>query len=64
MKYIQVKVQFEQTFTYEFEDDEFVGSWVDEPTEQGMIDDTIDTLADRSNRYWNDADYTLTEIFP
>lgn len=59
MRYIQVTVKFETSFTYEVEDDEW-----DEDFEYECIEDTIETLAHPTSQYWQDAEYSVDEIFP
>lgn len=59
MRYVTVKVKFETSFTYEVEDDMYD---TEEEMDEGLIDDTIETLSDRSNRYWNDAEFELIEL--
>ena len=68
MKYIQVKVKFEASFTYEVEDDEYYedGSHANMTGEtvDSLVTDTIETLSDRSNRYWDDAEFYVAELDP
>lgn len=59
MRFITVKVKFETSFTYEVEDDMYD---TEEEMDDGLIDDTIETLADLSNQYWRDADFELIEL--
>ena len=59
MRYIQIKVKFETSFTYEIEDGEYTD---EDDMDEMLIEDTIETLADRSNRYWNDADFDVIEL--
>lgn len=60
MKYMQVKVKCEVEFLLEVEDDE----WEDRE-EDGWEEDyenIIETLSDRTNQYWRDADMEWNEI--
>ena len=65
MRYIKVNVKFETSFTYEIEDDEFVEETMGEECDSywSAMEDTIETLSDRTNQYWRDADYEVSEVF-
>lgn len=55
MKRITIEVKFNTSFDFEYEDDVEI---TDELMDQ-EVDDLIETLSDRTNRYWNDADYIV-----
>ena len=48
-----IKVEFEQEFFFDVPED-----W-DEDQE---IEDLVETLSDRSNNYWWDADFVVSEV--
>ena len=58
MKTMRVRVSFEVDFDYDFEDQKAIDEWDD----QAAIDGILETLADRTNNYWNDADIEVYEI--
>lgn len=58
MKTMRVRVSFEVDFDYDFEDQEAIDKWDD----QAAIDGIFETLADRTNNYWNDAEVEVYEI--
>lgn len=58
MKHMRVKVSFETNFDYDFETQDDIDYWDDQET----IDRIIETLSDRTNNYWNDADFEIFEV--
>ena len=58
MKAVTINVEFKTSFDFEYDDDvELTDELIDQE-----INDLIETLSDRTNRYWDDAEFDV--IYP